>query len=87
MIIPRACKEITCSMNFKKQRPNSPFFFEKEQVIPLLRLNIAQGRKMGKLQFKETGLEGLWLIEPTVFGDSRGFFMECPGERVYVDGI
>ena len=31
---------------------------------------------MGKLQFKETGLEGLWLIEPTVFGDSRGFFME-----------
>lgn len=31
---------------------------------------------MGKLNFKETGLEGLWLIEPTVFGDSRGFFME-----------
>src|SRR5665811_1858315 len=35
----RACKEITCSMNFKKQRPNPPFFFEKEQVISLLRLS------------------------------------------------
>src|SRR5665811_1172997 len=34
----RACKEITCSMNFKKQRPDPPFFFEKEQVISLLRL-------------------------------------------------
>jgi dTDP-4-dehydrorhamnose 3,5-epimerase len=31
---------------------------------------------MGKLKFRKTGLEGLWLIEPTVFGDSRGFFME-----------
>jgi len=29
----------TCeSMDFKKQRPDSPFFFEKEQVISLLRL-------------------------------------------------
>src|SRR5450756_266575 len=27
-------------MNFKKQRPDPPFFFEKEQVIPLLRLMI-----------------------------------------------
>ena len=34
----KACKEITCSMNFKKQRPNPPFFFEKEQVISFLRL-------------------------------------------------
>lgn len=31
---------------------------------------------MGKLRFMDTGLEGLWLIEPTVFGDDRGFFME-----------
>ena len=31
---------------------------------------------MGKLTFIDTGLEGLWLIEPTVFGDERGFFME-----------
>ena len=36
----RACKEITYSMDFKKQRPDSPFFFEKEQVISLLRLII-----------------------------------------------
>ena len=38
----RACKEITCSMNFKKQRPNSPFFFEKEQVISLRRLRVCK---------------------------------------------
>ena len=31
---------------------------------------------MGKLKFIETGIEGVWLIEPTVFGDERGFFME-----------
>jgi len=36
----RACKEITCSMDFKKQTPDTPFFFEKEQVIPLLRLTM-----------------------------------------------
>src|SRR5450756_410396 len=38
-MMDRACKEITCSMNFKKQRPDSPFFFEKEQVIFLRRLS------------------------------------------------
>ena len=37
IISHKACKEITCFMNFKKQRPDSPFFFEKEQVISLLR--------------------------------------------------
>jgi len=31
---------------------------------------------MGKLTFHDTGLDGLWLIEPTSFGDARGFFME-----------
>lgn len=31
---------------------------------------------MGKFNFIETGIEGLYVIEPTVFGDSRGYFME-----------
>ena len=31
---------------------------------------------MGKFQFIETGIEGLTVIEPTVFGDARGYFME-----------
>jgi dTDP-4-dehydrorhamnose 3,5-epimerase len=34
------------------------------------------GYQMGKLKFMDTGIEGLWLIGPTVFGDERGFFME-----------
>ena len=31
---------------------------------------------MGKLNFKETEIEGVYIIEPTVFGDNRGYFME-----------
>ncbi len=31
----------------------------------------------------ETGIEGLCVIEPKVFGDSRGFFMETYNERVF----
>jgi dTDP-4-dehydrorhamnose 3,5-epimerase len=31
---------------------------------------------MGKFTFTETGLEGLTIIEPAVFGDDRGYFME-----------
>jgi dTDP-4-dehydrorhamnose 3,5-epimerase len=31
---------------------------------------------MGKLTFATTGIDGLWVIEPTVFGDARGYFME-----------
>ena len=32
--------------------------------------------KMGKFEKQETGIEGLYVIKPTVFEDSRGFFME-----------
>lgn len=28
------------------------------------------------MKFRETGIEGLIVVEPTVFGDERGFFME-----------
>ncbi|MEG2054270.1 MAG: dTDP-4-dehydrorhamnose 3,5-epimerase [Oscillospiraceae bacterium] len=31
---------------------------------------------MGKFNFIETGIKGLKVIEPTVFGDERGYFME-----------
>ncbi|MDO4567076.1 MAG: dTDP-4-dehydrorhamnose 3,5-epimerase [Oscillospiraceae bacterium] len=35
---------------------------------------------MGKFSFIETGIEGMLLIEPTVFGDERGYFMETYNE-------
>lgn len=31
---------------------------------------------MGKFKFRETSIEGVYIIEPTVFGDERGYFME-----------
>ena len=31
---------------------------------------------MAKFNFINTPIEGLYIIEPTVFGDSRGYFME-----------
>ena len=31
---------------------------------------------MGKFKFSETKIKGVYIIEPTVFGDNRGYFME-----------
>ena len=31
---------------------------------------------MGKFTFNETSIKGVYVIEPTVFGDERGYFME-----------
>lgn len=31
---------------------------------------------MGKIQIEKAPIEGLYVIEPTVFGDNRGYFME-----------
>lgn len=31
---------------------------------------------MGKFNFIETRVKDVYIIEPTVFGDNRGFFME-----------
>ena len=36
---------------------------------------------MGKFTKKETGIEGLYVIEPTVFEDNRGFFMETYNKK------
>lgn len=31
---------------------------------------------MNKFDFKKTSIDGVYIIEPTVFGDNRGYFME-----------
>ena len=40
---------------------------------------------MGKFKFIETGIQGLTIVEPTVFGDDRGYFMETYSEREFAD--
>ncbi len=35
---------------------------------------------MGKFKFTETKIKDVFIIEPTVFGDSRGYFMETYNE-------
>ncbi len=40
---------------------------------------------MGKFLKTETGIEGLVVIEPTVFGDARGYFMETYNERDFAE--
>lgn len=36
---------------------------------------------MGKFKFIETGIEGMFVVEPTVFEDNRGYFMETYQEN------
>lgn len=36
---------------------------------------------MGKLKLENTAIDGLYIIEPTVFGDSRGYFVETYNQR------
>jgi len=38
---------------------------------------------MGKFKFMETSIEGVYIVEPTVFGDERGYFMETYHEREF----
>ncbi|MEG0655492.1 MAG: dTDP-4-dehydrorhamnose 3,5-epimerase [Mucinivorans sp.] len=40
---------------------------------------------MNKFKVTKTSIEGLVVVEPTVFGDARGFFMETYAERDFVD--
>lgn len=35
---------------------------------------------MGKFSFQKTEIEGVYIIEPQVFGDNRGYFMETYNE-------
>ena len=40
---------------------------------------------MGKFEKQETGIEGLYVIKPTVFEDSRGFFMETYQKKDFAE--
>ncbi len=40
---------------------------------------------MGKFNFIQTGIEGLVVIEPAVFGDDRGYFMETYSKKEFSD--
>ena len=40
---------------------------------------------MGKFKFTDTGIEGMFIVEPTVFEDNRGYFMETYNENDFKD--
>ena len=40
---------------------------------------------MGKFKFTELEIKGLYVIEPTVFGDHRGFFWETYSDQAFRD--
>ena len=40
---------------------------------------------MGKFSFVSTSIEGMFVIEPTVYGDSRGYFMETYNEQLFAE--
>lgn len=40
---------------------------------------------MGKFHFIKTSIEGVTIIEPTVYGDARGYFMETYNAREFND--
>lgn len=41
---------------------------------------------MGKFNFIKTSIDGVTIIEPTVFGDARGYFMETYSKRDFAEG-
>ncbi|MGZ7160392.1 MAG: dTDP-4-dehydrorhamnose 3,5-epimerase family protein, partial [Methanobacterium sp.] len=40
---------------------------------------------MNKFTFVETSIKDLYIIEPTVFGDERGYFMETYHAQEFKD--
>ena len=40
-------------------------------------------KQMGKFKKQETSIEGVYVIEPTVFGDDRGYFMETYSKQEF----
>ena len=40
---------------------------------------------MGKFKFAQTEIKDVFIIEPTVFGDNRGYFMETYSEQAFKD--
>ncbi|MDR1088333.1 MAG: dTDP-4-dehydrorhamnose 3,5-epimerase [Coriobacteriales bacterium] len=41
---------------------------------------------MSKFTFIETEIDGVLIVEPTVYGDARGYFMESYHERDFAEG-
>ena len=35
------------------------------------------GAKFSDMEYKETEIKGVWIIEPKVFNDARGYFFEA----------
>jgi dTDP-4-dehydrorhamnose 3,5-epimerase len=42
-------------------------------------------KEMGKFKKIQTDIEGLYIVEPTVFGDDRGFFMETWNKKDFLE--
>ena len=40
---------------------------------------------MGQIKVTKCPIEGLYIIEPTVHGDSRGYFMETYNQRDFAE--
>ena len=40
---------------------------------------------MGRFFFTETGIAGMFVVEPEVFGDARGYFMETYNEAAFAE--
>ena len=40
---------------------------------------------MGKFNFIETGIEEMFVVEPAIFEDNRGYFMETYNEKDFKD--
>jgi dTDP-4-dehydrorhamnose 3,5-epimerase len=41
--------------------------------------------KLGKFKFEETYIKGLFVVEPAIFGDERGYFMETYNHRDFAE--
>ena len=41
---------------------------------------------MGKFNFIKTSIDGVIIVEPTAFGDSRGYFMETYQKEDFIKG-
>jgi dTDP-4-dehydrorhamnose 3,5-epimerase len=46
---------------------------------------IGRGIEMGKIKVTECNIEGLYVIEPTIFGDERGYFMETYNQNDFAE--
>jgi len=54
--------------------------FSKTQVV----FDLYSGNKL-KMKKRATSLPGVFLLEPRVFGDSRGFFLESYSQRTFAE--